>query len=476
MRRLLTWIKEHFGLLTLKILGFAIPLGLYTLALYLYIRFGRHYELTASMHWLAYLTVLVLAWAAASHWFSKRAGWPRVNRLILLVVIWAAASIAYVHVPAFSGWGGTPTKSYWHLLADAFLHGRLYLIDPPTFHDLTLFNGNWYVPNPPMPALVMLPYTWAVGPDGVSTTAFSAVFGGLNAVLMFLVLEQAAHRGWVQVSFSGRLWLTALFALGTPNLWLAGNGRMWFVSQVLTLTFCLLAAWLALARRSPWLVGTALGMAVAARSNVFVLWPFLVSIFLEILKDEYGQVKWKPLVSWMVQSAVPVVLAVFGLLAYNAARFNNPLDFGYLTINGDPKIVQDVQAYGMFHPHFLARNLRILFLGLPRLTTDFSRLFPLEGLSLWVTTPALFFLIARYPRRWWTAGAWLSVLLSIGMLALYHNSGANQFGYRYLLDFAVPLWLLLAAAIGRKPGRLFYVLVMASIAINLLGALWFYLQ
>lgn len=454
----------------------AIPLGAYTLAVYLYVRLGRHYEVTQSMHLLAYLTVCILAWGAAAQVFGKRAWWPRANRFILLGMIWAAAFILYIHLPSYLGWGGSPTKSYWHLLADAFWHGRLYLIDPPTLHDLTLYAGNWYVPNPPMPALMILPYTLAVGADAVSTSAFSAFFGGLNAVLIYLILEQAAKSGWIQLSRGMLIGLTVLFALGTPNLWLAGNGRMWFLSQVLTLTFCELAALLALTRRSPWLVGAALGMAIGARSNVFLLWPFLAAIFLQTLHDEQGKVDWKQAAGWMLKSAAPVVLAVLALLAYNYARFQNPLDFGYATINGDPQIVQDVQTYGMFHPHFLARNLRIMFLGLPRLGAGFARLFPLEGISLFLATPALLLLIARYPRRWWIGGAWLSVLLSILMLAMYHNSGANQFGYRYLLDFIVPLWLLLAAALQKKPRGLFYLLTAASVAINILGTLWMYTQ
>jgi hypothetical protein len=56
---------------------------------------------------------------------------------------------------------------------------------------------------------------------------------------------------------------------------------------------------------------------------------------------------------------------------------------------------------------------------------------------------------------------------------MYHNTGSFQFGYNYLLDFIIPLLLILAAGLGEKTPRLFAVLVVLSGIINLLGAFWF---
>ena len=52
----------------------------------------------------------------------------------------------------------TPDSAYFDHLADAFLHGHVYLLDPPTTKDLTHFNGKWYVPFLPLPALLILPW------------------------------------------------------------------------------------------------------------------------------------------------------------------------------------------------------------------------------------------------------------------------------------------------------------------------------
>ena len=41
----------------------------------------------------------------------------------------------------------------------------------------------------------------------------------------------------------------------------------------------------------------------------------------------------------------------------NAARFGNPLDFGYLTENVADKLANDLRTYGQFHLHYVPRNL-----------------------------------------------------------------------------------------------------------------------
>jgi hypothetical protein len=81
--------------------------------------------------------------------------------------------------------------------------------------------------------------------------------------------------------------------------------------------------------------------------------------------------------------------------------------------------------------------------------------------------------VHRYEKKWWLASAWASVGLSILLLSLYHNSGAAQFGFRYVLDFILPLLLLLAYALGKKTSWLFRALVLLSVLINAYGAWWF---
>jgi hypothetical protein len=205
---------------------------------------------------------------------------------------------------------------------------------------------------------------------------------------------------------------------------------------------------------------------------------------------------------------VPIAAAVGLLLAQNAARFGAPLDFGYRAMAVSGILADDLERYGQFNTHFLARNVDAMLFNRPVLVpadlrqwagllAEPARLvaalaqrapargfaFPLRfdpwGSGLWMVTPALVFAL-RVPRRRETAlfvAAWLGSLAVAVPDLLYYNTGWYQYGYRFALDF-LPL-LLVPMAMGlRRPLRrawrgAFLVLLGASILSNLLGARWF---
>ena len=90
-------------------------------------------------------------------------------------------------------------------------------------------------------------------------------------------------------------------------------------------------------------------------------------------------------------------------------------------------------------------------------------------------TPALIYVFRSFRKNWFAAGAWTSVFLSVGLLLLYHNTGAEQIGYRYLLDIAAPLSLLTADGLKGRAGRLFKVLTILSVFVSFAGIYWWYL-
>jgi hypothetical protein len=84
--------------------------------------------------------------AGQENWFGLQ------NRTLLAIIVWMAAFAVYWGTVLFFQRTGTPNDAYFHLLADAFLHGRLNLVEPPDTEDLTLFQGQWYLAYPPLPA------------------------------------------------------------------------------------------------------------------------------------------------------------------------------------------------------------------------------------------------------------------------------------------------------------------------------------
>ncbi len=399
----------------------------------------------------------------------------KLDNLLVCAAVFLITFMLYEHIASWIGWINKSRYTYWDSLAEQFLNGQLYLNNPPQTHDLTLYNGKWYVPNPPVPALMMLPFAILFNPGEINTGDFSIFFSAVNALIIFLILRELTARQWITTSRVGSLCLVALFAFGTPHLWVGINGRMWFVSQVVTVTFLGLGTLAAIKAWSPWLVGTCIGLAVGTRPNGLLSWPLMFAIAVQTMQEVQGDIKVKQWLSWCVKSIIPILLAITGLLVYNYARFENFLDFGYTTINGDPVIVSSARTYGLFSLHFLPYNLRVMLLYLPKL--QLGKPWPIlpsgAGMSLFVTTPALIYLFHRYERKIWIWGAWTAILFNFLMLALYHNAGKDQFGYRYILDFIVPIMALMAVVLGKKITWHFLLFLLISIAINVYGAYWF---
>jgi hypothetical protein len=398
-----------------------------------------------------------------------------IEYFLVVAFIFGVTYYSYKHILIWAGAENQKSYTYWNLLADEFLKGKLYLKNPQQTHDLTFYKGNWYLPPPPLPAILMMPLAYLIGGENINTSTFSIFLGSMNAVLVFLILEQLSKRKWIKLSRTGILLLVVLFAFGNPHLWVGIRGRSWFVSHIVTVTFLALAVYASLKSWSPWLVGISIGLAITARPNGIMTWPFALAIAMQILKEKNGRVNFKQLLSWCIKSSVPLGAAVAGLLFYNYARFDNFLDFGYTTISGDPTIVSNAQTYGIFSLHYILTNLKVMFLYLPAIQpgSRWPILPSTMGMSIFLTTPPLIYLFHRYERQWWVIGAWATVFLNFLLLVLYHNTGAHQFGYRYILDAIVPLIAMLAVALRKKVPWHFILLLLFSIVFNIYGAYWF---
>jgi hypothetical protein len=337
---------------------------------------------------------------------------------------------------------------------------------------------------PPLPGILLIPFAYWLGAENISTSYFSMVASAANGLMLFLILKQLVARKWLEISDHGIFWLVIVFLFGTPHLWVGISGRGWYVSQILTVLFLALAVYAALRSWSAWLIASCIAVAMLARPNSLMTWPFVFAIFMQILKEQQGFINLKQILIWVSKTALPIALAIVVLLGYNYLRFEKITDFGYTTVNAGPEIIGNVQKYGLWSPHFIPNNLYVMLLKTPRInwgtpwpTEPQGALWPIDptttGMSIFLTTPALLYLFRRYPRQWWVLGAWVSVLFNVILLSFYSNTGAHQFGYRYILDFLIPLTTMLAIAIGRKVRWHFVLSVLLSIAINLYGAYWF---
>jgi hypothetical protein len=397
---------------------------------------------------------------------------PRGILPLALLAIGALVFLLYWIPPLLAHQAQTPCFAYFNELAKSFLHRHLSLPDPACHLDLTYHDGKWYVPFPPLGALLMMPWVAIFG--DINTALFAACMGAADVALAFLMLWACAVRKWISLSWKDLLWLTALFALGTVHWYMSTQGSVWFVAQISAVTFVTLSVFLAVRYNSPWTAGLALGLAMLGRPNLILTYPLLLAIGIQHGMVEEARISRGYVVRWILLSAIPIAAAASGLLVYNALRFGNPLDFGYAAANVDARLAVDLRRYGQFSLEYLGRNLKVLLFSLPVWDASTHRLLPDEaGLSLLLTTPAFVYIFRARRKSPVILGAWISFGLLLIPLVTYFNTGWSQFGYRFSLDFTVPLLVLIAFGSGSKVSRLLKLLIAASILINFWGTAWF---
>jgi hypothetical protein len=362
--------------------------------------------------------------------------------------------------------------AYFHNLADAFLHGRVYLVRPPATHDLTFYEGQWYVPFPPLPALLLLPWVAISGVAQVNTVLFGAIMGAANVGLAYLLLYALSRRGWTRLGLSDNIWLAALWGVGSVHWYMSTVGSVWFVSQICTVTFMLLAVWSAAETGSPLLSGTALALAMLGRPHVALCYPLLLGIELSRAKPEASNLRSG--IKWGLLALAPLVVSGMLLLGYNYIRFNDLWDFGYMQQNVARRLKNDLQTYGQFDWHYVPHNLWAMWLAGPEWDDEAQRILPtVEGMSLLLTTPALLYILRAWPHSPLVTGAWLALGLLLIPLVSYYNTGWWQFGYRFSLDFMTPVLVLLAIGAGERVGWPLRLLILVGVGVNAWGVWWF---
>lgn len=468
------WKKDFTPIKRVTVLGLISIQYFLAIKLYAHFTWDLRFRGMEKYFFLPLITLLI--WAIIHHLFSTRTWYATAEKIFLSIAIVITSYTVFRHTSQWMNWLVTPSKTYWNLLADAFLNGRLYLINPDSTHDLTLYKGNWYVPNPPLPAFMLMPIVAMIGLENLNMVVFSCWLSAITVLSVFWLLETASQKSILETRSAGNLWVTAVFALGTNFWWLSFLSRMWYVSQIFTILFTVLAAFLVLKNKSPFWVGLSLGLAILARPNVFTVWLFLLGLYIHLQKSSFPNIPWKKTIQWSLKSSVPIVLAVGFLLYYNYLRFDHWLDFGYTTINGAEMIVKAVQDYGMFNPHFIPINFKVMFLDIPEIRFQDGLIYKpsQNGYNIFYMTPVLIYLFRRFKRTWWSIGAWGAILLSTMLLLMYHNTGAGQVGYRYLLDFIAPVLVLLAFGMGKKPSWFFKLLTVLAITGNLIGIIWWF--
>jgi hypothetical protein len=390
------------------------------------------------------------------------------------LIVFTLAAVVYGITAWRLGHTKTPAMAYWDQLADSLRRGRLYLPSPSSTHDLTLHDGKWFVPFPPLPALLLVPWALITPILAMNTVAFSVILGSINVTLVDALLRTLRRRSVVRLSNVTIISLVVMWAVGTVHWYMAVAGTVWFVSQIATATFLLLSLWSAAAGRRL-LAGVALGLAALGRPTILLALPAVVALAALANPHPEGRRRWPQALSMIT---IPAGLIAAGLLWYNKARFGSPTDFGYTAQNVARELAPDLKNYGQFNIRYVPRNLWSMLAAGPVKDPRSWAIRPDgQGMSMFLTTPAWILVFFADARQRLTRWCWLAVLLLIVPLVAYYNGGWYQFGYRFALDFMPVLMVLLALGLDRYQanfGRVLpKVLIAVGIVANLWGTIWF---
>lgn len=357
----------------------------------------------------------------------------------------------------FSHRGEGSHWNYFVLLSDAFLHGRLNVIDHPSWlNELILWQGKYYVVYPPMPAILLTPFIAIFG-KSFYQPFLSWVIGGLNVSLCFLVLRK-------KFSTKVALWTSLLYAFGTMQWFHAEVGSVWYIAHIIAMFFIWLALWETFTKQRLFIIGAFLGMAYLSRLPAILAITFIFSYFLKkFISKNYFEASKN--ITKLLAGLLPFVLLNF---IYNYLRYGVIYDISYILL---PVHNEPWYRFGIFSVRYIPIHLMEIFTALPKLIDKFPYIIPsLNVMALWFVMPALV-LILRVNYKNYLNLVVLITIIIMSLPALMHGeNGFTQFGYRFFLDLMPFLILLVAAGIKEIDWKV-KLLICLSILINLWGVI-----
>ncbi|HZV76774.1 MAG TPA: hypothetical protein VFF63_03325 [Candidatus Babeliales bacterium] len=393
---------------------------------------------------------------------------------------YVAGLVAFAVIALFSHLRASPYNNYV-LLAQAFLHGRVWIDWPGTYIDALPYGagGHYYVIEAPMPALLLLPFVAIFGAH-TNQTVLAAV---LAAVAIGACWELGERFG---LRRSSNAWICGFMLAGTDLLWCAVLGDVWFMAHVCAVCFTMLALVELAGKRRAWLVALFAACAFESRFSMVVALPVYAYLLVVLCHPQRSagaavtlsgasesersrRAKGEGLASFATVLAVVAVLWVL----YNQARWGTWSDVGYTTWYHQDQV--GMPTGSPFRLQYLPYQLWSFFVQAPTQLSAFPGLRPeFSGVALTWTSPALVLaLLARTPISWVVA-LWVAALLTAIPNFLYYVNGFAQFGMRHALDFEPFLVALMMLGIRDRFPAWGKALIAYSAAVGLWGC-WYWL-
>lgn len=352
--------------------------------------------------------------------------------------------------------GATP-YNYFIRLADAFLHGRYYLQDNPSWLNelIPLSEQKFAIVYPPAPAVVSIPFVLIFGLE-LRQEIISQIMGTVAAFVWGLIAFQKTGKKL------SSLWMFLFASFGNIVWFMSSNGSVWYMGQVSAFMFITLVFYESINKKRPFFIGLYFSLAFLSRLQLFLAFPAILYFNRYILQN------FKKTFSLVFVPIISVVL--MGL--YNYIRFGSFIETGYSLIPG--VLEEPWYSRGIFDISYIPSNLKVMFTSMPIIKDVFPYITPSwGGLAIWITSPVFFYCLTADFKKTANIVA-IICLVSIAFIIFTHGgTGFTQFGYRYAVDFYPFMFLLILDSLEKQKLKWHHWLLLnISILVNFWGVLW----
>lgn len=395
----------------------------------------------------------------------------RIRKLFLFesptYIDWAIYFTAFIilQVPAIINfyYNDGNHNAYIHF-AQSLLNGDLKL--PSTIHnvgDLAYFEGKYYLPYPPLPGIILVPFVAIFGAAHINTVAIATAMACICLYLFYNILSR------LKVSQEYIPWLIAAMVFGT-GFWFAlfTTHHVYAFAHITSFLFQLLVINEILGKRRWWLVGIFIGCTFLTRQFTICYVFFALGYMYYLHKSREERINLKKILGL----ALPLGFFVALYLWYNYVRFGNAFDSGYTHIIFIGILKERVQQFGVFSPKYFLYNLYTALIKGFNINFQGDAYLNIKDMDLWGTSllSASPFLIASVKAKWprlLKLSAWISILMIFTGQLFYHNNGYEQVNTsRFTLDFLPLLFVLLSLGVSKIPMWLLKGMIGYAILLN----------
>ena len=391
------------------------------------------------------------------------------------VLIGTVGLIVFVYICIHDLAGGSllnhdPHDSYT-LQALSWLRGSIPLLEGANYPwlELAIYNGQYYVSFPPLPAVFMLVPVLFFGvntPNNIIVIVYTiAAFVGAYHCFKACGVKPWHCVFWAVLAIYG----SSMFEIST-------NGGVWLQAQTLNMLLCMWGVYFAI-KNKRMLCLTFFALAVGCRPFSALYLPMAVYYFFRLDNKQHTDIKtavWRSLKKqWPAILTACVIVGTY--MAYNFYRFGSFLEFGH---NYLPEFTQ--AEHGQFYLGYVPQNLFNIFLRPLWFDAKGGLEFPLyAGFMFYVVnTLFLIYFITLFKDVWKKRITDVQIVITICLvlnlflLCCHKSFGGYQFGARYTLDFLPFAMFYLILAGKSKPTTFEQFVCGFAVIFNAYGAMY----